>query len=137
VAIKAVDVLQMSRNGVEHGTRVLNGPHFQSWFNVYKPGRRGKMHCHNADETLCVLEGELTVHAPDGTKQVAGPGTVVLITGGSFYELENSGSGKLVFVGHNSKPTETMTSVDYGSRQRRDGAESGRQAPPRFTTILV
>ncbi len=114
----------------------MNGPHFQAWFNTYPPGRSGRMHCHNADETLCVLEGQLTVHTPDGGSWTLERGHVVLITGGTYYRLENTGPGPLVFMGHNSKPTETMKTVEYDTR-KLDPRERGEAPPPRHTTILV
>jgi hypothetical protein len=33
------------------------------------------MHCHNADQTFCVREGECTMHFPDGEKPCSDPGT--------------------------------------------------------------
>ena len=134
--IKTVDIAGKAEDHPGGGVRLLNGPNFQAWFNVYPAGRSGRMHCHNADETLCVLEGQLTVHDPDGAKWVLDRGMAALITGGSYYRLENTGDGPLVFMGHNSKPTETMRTVEYDTR-KPDGRDRGDSVPPRHTTILV
>jgi hypothetical protein len=47
------------------------------------------MHCHNADQTFYVIDGECTMHFPDGGKAVLKPGQAALITGRSFYQLEH------------------------------------------------
>ena len=133
--VKSVDVRKLGMESEGGGQRLLNGPHFQMWFNSYPPGRKGRMHCHNCDETLYVIEGELTVTRPDGERDVLAPGMAIMITGGQFYTLENSAPGKTVFLGHNPRPTETMRTVEYEPRQEHDPRE-GHSSPPRFTTLL-
>ena len=54
------------------------------------PGNKDDMHCHNADQTFYVIEGECTMRFPDGGSAVLKPGMAALITGGSSYQLENT-----------------------------------------------
>jgi mannose-6-phosphate isomerase-like protein (cupin superfamily) len=71
---------------------IFNTPRFHAWMHYYKPGQKDEMHCHNADQTFYVIEGECTMRFPDGGQVVLKPGQAALITGGSFYQLENAGS---------------------------------------------
>jgi mannose-6-phosphate isomerase-like protein (cupin superfamily) len=46
---------------------LLNIKRFHTWVHYYpNPGDKDDMHCHNADQTLYVIEGECTMHFPDG-----------------------------------------------------------------------
>jgi mannose-6-phosphate isomerase-like protein (cupin superfamily) len=67
--------------------------------HYYKPGQKDAMHCHNADQTFVVLDGECTMSFPDGGKVTLKPGQAALITGGSFYTLENTGDGPMIMMG--------------------------------------
>jgi mannose-6-phosphate isomerase-like protein (cupin superfamily) len=60
--------------------------------HYYKPGQKDETHCHNADQTLYVIDGECTMRFPDGREVVLKPGQAAMITGGSFYQLENARS---------------------------------------------
>src|SRR3546814_5487380 len=51
--------------------------------------QKDDMHCHNADQTFVVLDGECTMSFPDGGKVTLKPGQAALITGGSFYTLRS------------------------------------------------
>jgi len=75
------------------------------------------MHCHNADQSFYVIEGECTMHFPDGGKAVMSPGMAALITGGSFYQLENSGPGPMVLMGNRSGPSEDIQHINYELRK--------------------
>jgi mannose-6-phosphate isomerase-like protein (cupin superfamily) len=134
MAVKKVDVRELGRNLENGGQRLLNGPNFQMWVTTWKEGRQGRMHCHNCAETLYVIDGEMTVHQPDGSREVLRPGMAVMITGGAYYRLENSGPGKLVYLGHNPKPTETMRTIEYDTKKDHD-PNDGRGVPPRFTVF--
>jgi len=104
-----------------------------------EPGQRDEMHCHNADGTFYLIEGECTMHFPDGSQEVLKPGMAGLITGGSFYELQNSGDGPMVLFGHHARPREEMRTILYETRKEliRPGQENGRGAPPKSTSILI
>ncbi|MEK7210138.1 MAG: cupin domain-containing protein, partial [Candidatus Binatota bacterium] len=96
---------------------IFNTPRFHAWMHYYKPGHKDEMHCHNADQTFYVIEGECTMSFPDGGKAVLKPGMAALITGGSFYQLENTGSGPMIMMGNRSGPAEKIQIIDYVTRQ--------------------
>ena len=54
---------------------------------------------------------------PDGGKAVLKPGQAALITGGSFYQLENTGSGPIIMMGNRSGPAEKIQIIDYVTRK--------------------
>jgi hypothetical protein len=59
---------------------------------------------------------------------------VALITGGSFYQLENSGDGPMIMMGNRSGSSEEISTIGYESRQElfpKNGP------PPKGTQILV
>jgi mannose-6-phosphate isomerase-like protein (cupin superfamily) len=104
----------------EDGKRkvLINTPRFHAWLHVYpKPGDMDDLHCHNADQTFYVIEGECTMHFPDGGKSVLKPGMVALITGGSFYQLENTGTGPMILMGNRSGPSEAIQHINYETRK--------------------
>lgn len=138
--IKTVDLAEWGRKPDAKRTVLMNGPNMNAFFHVYpKPGMKDEMHCHNADGTFFVIEGECTMHFPDGGKSVLKPGMVGLITGGSFYQLENTGTGPMVMMGHHSRPTQTSKTILHETRQElvRPGQEERDHTPPQGTKILV
>mgnify|MGYP001585537429 FL=1 len=54
---------------------------------------------------------------PDGNASVLKPGMAALITGGSFYQLENTGAGAMILMGHRSGNQENVMIIDYVTRQ--------------------
>lgn len=117
MSIEFVDMKDLAEN---HKRRkvLINTPRFHAWFHYYaNPGDIDDMHCHNADQTFYVIEGECTMHFPDGSKKVLTPQMVALITGGSFYQLENSGNGPMVMMGNRSGSTENVKIIDYKTRK--------------------
>ena len=133
--IKVVDLKEMAAAPTPKRTVLINGPRFHAWFHPYlKPGQRDEMHCHNADQTFYCIDGECTMHFPDGSTQVLRPGMVALITGVSFYQLENSGDGPMIMMGNRSGSSEEISTIGYESRQElfpKNGP------PPKGTQILV
>jgi mannose-6-phosphate isomerase-like protein (cupin superfamily) len=85
--------------------------------HYYKPGQKDEMHCHNADQTFYVIDGECTMTFPDGGKAVLKAGQAALITGGSFYRLENTGSGPMIMMGNRSGPAEKIQIISYETRK--------------------
>jgi mannose-6-phosphate isomerase-like protein (cupin superfamily) len=133
--IKVVDLKAMAEAPNPKRTVLINGPRFHAWFHPYlKPGQRDEMHCHNADQTFYCIDGECTMHFPDGSTQVLRPGMVALITGGSFYQLENSGDGPMIMMGNRSGSSEEISTIGYESRQELFPPNG---PPPRGTQILV
>ena len=96
---------------------IFNTPRFHAWMHYYQPGHKDELHCHNADQTFYVIDGECTMHFPDGGKTVLAPGMVATITGGAFYQLENSGSGAMVLMGNRSGPSEAIQHINYELRK--------------------
>ena len=82
-----------------------------------KPGDKDDMHCHNADQTFYVIDGECTMHFPDGGKAVMKPGMAATITGGSFYQLENTGPDAMVLMGNRSGASEAIQHINYELRK--------------------
>ena len=103
------------------------------------PGERDEMHCHDQDQTFYSIEGECTLHFPDGGHEVLKPGMLAAITGGSFYQLENSGDGPMVL------PAQPLRRPRQENRLRDQksghGAQAhgsvGRVTPPPSATTLV
>ncbi|HEX5019042.1 MAG TPA: cupin domain-containing protein, partial [Candidatus Binatia bacterium] len=115
--VNVIDMVKMAR---EEGKRkvIFNTNRLHAWLHVYpKPGDKDDMHCHNADQTFYVIEGECSMHFPDGGKTVLTPGMVATITGGSFYQLENSGNGAMVLMGNRSGPSEAIQHINYELRK--------------------
>lgn len=133
--IKVVDLKDMAQQEQPKRTVLINGPRLHAWFHPYlQPGQKDEMHCHNADQTFFCIEGECTMSFPDGTKSVLKPGMVALITGGSFYQLENTGSGPMILMGNRSGSSEGTQTIGYETRQElfpKNGP------PPKGTKILV
>ena len=137
--IKVVDLQDMGHKPGAKRTVLMNGPRMNAFFHIYpETGMKDEMHCHNADGTFYVIEGECTMHFPDGGKSVLKPGMVGLITGGSFYQLENTGDGPMVMMGHHSRPTQTSKTILHETRKEliRPGQQKSTEAP-KSTTILV
>ncbi len=99
-------------------TVVMNTRKLHAWVHFYPdPGDHDDMHCHNADQTFSCIEGQCTMHFPDGGKAVLDPGMAALITGGSFYMLENTGHGAMVMMGNRSGSQDNIKHINYESRK--------------------
>ncbi|MSQ27376.1 MAG: cupin domain-containing protein [Dehalococcoidia bacterium] len=134
--IKVVDLMEMAAGPDAKRTNLINGPRFNAWFHIYqRPGQHDEMHCHNADQTFYCIGGECTMRFPDGGTSVLRPGMVALITGGSFYQLENSGSEPMVMLGVRGASEQAVQTIGYESREELFPRED--KAPPRGTSILV
>jgi len=134
--IKVVDLLAMAAQPDARRTNLINGPHFNAWFHIYqRPGQRDEMHCHNADQTFYCISGECTMHFPDGGTARLKPGMVALITGGSFYQLENSGQEPMVMLGCRALSEQAIQTISHATREEL--FPRADTTPPRGTTILV
>src|SRR3954447_13501626 len=117
MAVEIHDLLKLAH---DEGKRkvIFNTSRLHAWVHVYpETGDKDDMHCHNADQTFCVLEGECTMNFPDGGKAVLTPGMVATIQGGSFYQLENTGSVPMVLMGNRSGPQEDIKHINYETRK--------------------
>src|SRR5258708_30248591 len=99
-------------------TVVMNTRKMQAWVQYYpNPGDHDELHCHNEDQVFTCFEGECTMRFPDGTSSVLKPGMAALITGGSFYQLENTGQGHMIMMGHRSGNQDDVMIIGYGTPQ--------------------
>ena len=97
---------------------VMNTRKMHAWVHYYpNPGDHDDMHCHNEDQTFYCIEGQCTMHFPDGGSAVLGPGMAALITGGSFYQLENSGDGPMILMGNRSGNQNNIKHINFDTRQ--------------------
>ena len=96
-------------------TVVMDTNRFHVWIHYYTPDQMDEMHCHNQDQTFQVIEGELTMNFPDGGKAVLTPGMMATITGGSFYQLHNTGGAPLIMIGTRSGATANTVKVEHGT----------------------
>lgn len=98
-------------------TVLMDTRKLHSWLIFYPPGERDEMHCHAADQTFHMIAGECTMSFPDGNKAVMRPGKSALITGGSFYQLDNTGNEPMVMMGTRSGPRDENQHILYSTRE--------------------
>ena len=116
MAIEIVDVLGLAH---EERTRkvIMDTRKMHAWMHYYpNPGDIDDLHCHPGDQTFMVLEGQCTMHFEDGGSSFMGPGMVALIEGGSFYQLENTGTGPMVMMGTRTGPREANTHINFDTK---------------------
>ncbi len=140
MAIEIIDCAKLARQGKKR-TVVMNTRKLHAWVHFYPdPGDHDDMHCHNADQTFYCIEGQCTMHFPDGGKAELNPGMAALITGGSFYMLENTGDGPMVMMGNRSGSQDNIKHINFETRKDlRAGGEpdipfhkaSGGQGAPK------
>ena len=107
-------------------TVVMNTRKLHSWVHYYpNPGDHDELHCHNEDQVFTCFEGECTMRFPDGSSSVLKPGMAALITGGSFYQLVNSGTSHMILMGYRSGSQDTVKIIDYATR--KDIRASGKK----------
>lgn len=128
MAINIVDVL-----GLAHEERsrkvIMDTRKMHAWMHYYpNPGDIDDLHCHPGDQTFMVLEGQCTMHFEDGGKAEMKPGMVALIEGGSFYQLENTGTGPMIMMGTRTGPRSANTHITYETKKDVKGI---RQKRPR------
>jgi mannose-6-phosphate isomerase-like protein (cupin superfamily) len=112
--IEIIDTVEFAHK-TERRTVVLNTNRFHAWVHYYKPDQQDEMHCHNQDQTFQIVEGQCTMRFPDGGEAVLTPGMLATITGGSFYQLHNTGGVPLVMIGTRSGSTEETVKVEHGT----------------------
>ncbi len=116
MAIEIVDVLGLAH---EERTRkvIMDTRKMHAWMHYYpNPGDIDDLHCHPGDQTFMVLEGQCTMHFEDGGSSVMDPGMVALIEGGSFYQLENTGTGPMVMMATRTGPREANTHINFDTK---------------------
>jgi mannose-6-phosphate isomerase-like protein (cupin superfamily) len=117
MGIQVIDPIDVAHREKKR-TVVMNTRKLHAWVHYYpNPGDHDDMHCHNEDQVFTCFDGECTLSFPDGTKSVLKPGMAALITGGLFYQLENTGSGPMILMGHRSGSQDTVKIIDYETRE--------------------
>ena len=125
MAIEIIDTIEVA-NRERKRTVVMNTRKLHSWVHYYpNPGDHDELHCHNEDQTFVCIDGQCTMRFPDGSKTVLGPNMAALITGGSFYQLENSGGGPMILMGTRSGSQDNVKIIDHATRKnlRAGGGE--------------
>jgi mannose-6-phosphate isomerase-like protein (cupin superfamily) len=126
VAIEIIDCAEVAAREKKR-TVVMNTRKLHAWVQYYPdPGDHDDMHCHNEDQTFFCIEGQCTMHFPDGGKAALDPGMAALITGGSFYMLENTGDGPMVLMGNRSGSQDNIKHINYDTRKdlRAEGEQN-------------
>lgn len=129
MSIKIVDLKAMADEKGKQRTLLMNGPRMNTWLTVYEPGESDELHCHNADQTFYMVEGECTVRFPDGAQFVMKPGCVALMPGGNFYQLINASQEKMVLLGTRASSQEKGLTIDYVTRKPVDRGQGVRPEP--------
>lgn len=131
MAINVVDVPALAHERKKR-TVIMDTRKMHAWMHYYpEPGDHDDMHCHPGDQTFLCLEGECTMHFPDGGKAVMQPGTVALIEGGSFYKLENTGDGPMVMMATRTGPSSANKHISYETREHVDPLVRSREGAGR------
>jgi len=85
--------------------------------NCYEPGVNDEMHCHpGSDHTFFVVEGECTMKFLKGGEARLTQHQAVHVPAGYFYQLNNTGEGRLILyqVSSEPKPRPKKGKVVYG-----------------------
>ena len=63
------------------------------------------MHKHSADEIFYCVQGECTIHFPNGDSEKLKPGMLVVLPKDQFYQLHNTGSENMILLGSRGEPS--------------------------------
>jgi quercetin dioxygenase-like cupin family protein len=89
----AVDAAGEWGSAVWLANKTLTGSSISVLRLVLHPRHSGRRHRHaNADEVLCLIRGQVRVHADDETQRLQ-PGDSLTIPAGLVHQIENVGSG--------------------------------------------
>ena len=117
MAIKIINPIEIGKSE-KRRTPVFDTRKMHAWVHYYpNPGDHDDLHCHNEDQTFICLEGQCTMHFPDGGTAELNPGMAALINGGSFYKLENTGEGPMIMMGNRTGPQDDIMIIDYETRK--------------------
>ena len=85
-----------------HSTKdaLFSSDHYHVWVHIdHEPGKQGPMHKHSADELFYCVQGECTIHFPNGESEKLKAGMVVIIPKGQLYQLHNTGTENMILLG--------------------------------------
>jgi mannose-6-phosphate isomerase-like protein (cupin superfamily) len=91
-----------------HSTKgtLFSSDHYHVWVHIdHEPDKKGPMHKHSADEIFYCVQGECTIHFPDGDSEKLKPGMLVVIPKDQFYQLHNTGSDIMILLGSRGEPS--------------------------------
>ena len=130
MAINIIDTLKVAREN-KRRTKIMDTRKMHAWVHYYpNPGDHDDLHCHPGDQTFMCLDGECTMSFPDGAKTVMTVGVVALIEGGSFYSLENTGSGPMILMGTRTGPSSANQHINYETGKDVLATRAMRHANP-------
>src|SRR6201988_2730584 len=99
-------------------TVVMNTRKLHAWVHYYpNPGDHDELYCHNEDQVFTCFEGECTMRFPDGGSAVLKTDMAALITGGSFLQRVNTGTGPMILMVHRSGSQDNVMIIDYATRK--------------------
>ncbi len=97
--------------------------------NCYAPGQADEMHCHPGSEhTFLVWRGKLHVRGIEpGEELTLGPGDLVQIKAGYYYQLHNPGPEQAVYCQFGTVPAKPpkKTMVFFSESRRGKEADAG------------
>jgi mannose-6-phosphate isomerase-like protein (cupin superfamily) len=91
-----------------HSTKgtLFTSDHYHVWVHIdAEPGKKGPMHKHSADEIFYCVQGECTIHFPNGDSEKLKPGMLVVLPKDQFYQLHNTGSENMILLGSRGEPS--------------------------------
>jgi hypothetical protein len=97
VTIDVIDRVDVA-DQKERRKNMFNTPRFHASMHCYKPEQNDEMHCHNADQTFYVIDGECAMRFPDGAARSTPTRSGRHDHGGSFYHLESAGSEPMIMM---------------------------------------
>ena len=137
MAINIVDTIKLARD-TKKRNMIMDTRKMHAWVHYYpNPGDHDDLHCHPGDQTFMCLDGECTMSFPDGGKAVMTAGMVALIEGGSFYRLENTGTGPLILMGTRTGPNSANKHIDYATREDVRGRDHVRSREGKVVPVGV
>ena len=119
-APKGVDASKETRWGQSTGRNYVRASQTDRChiaLNCYESGVNDEMHCHpGSDHTFFVVEGECTMKFLKGGEAHLTQHQGVHVPAGYFYQLNNTGTGRLVLyqVSTEPDPRPKITKVLYG-----------------------
>ncbi len=137
MAIEVVDVVGLAHE-IKKRKVIMDTRKMHVWMHYYpNPGDHDDMHCHPGDQTFTLLEGACTMHFPGGDKSEMKPGITALINGGSFYQLENTGTGPMVLMGTRTGPHSANKHINYDTKKdMRDVRPPREERPPDYDGFI-
>jgi mannose-6-phosphate isomerase-like protein (cupin superfamily) len=116
--LDAVEQTSWDKSTGRNYVRLTDGDRCHIALNCYEPGVNDEMHCHpGSDHTFFVVEGECTIKGlKDGEEHKLTQHQGVHIAAGYFYQLNNTGEGRLILyqVSTNPTPRPKKGKVIYG-----------------------